>query len=273
MCAILLCKGIGLLAGFAVTQDVVGAVIGILIGFVFDFYLDEIEKPMRERDEWETEFSYLFIILHAKFAKMDGRVTPEEINLFQGVSSISKQDASAVRALYNLHRKSSDGFENVAVRMAEMMAFDVKKLLPVVESLCIVMYGAGQGNDLYQKAFIQAVSRIFSISDDVLNELMLEVKVLVKRQRSYGSSGAGAESSYSSNDSRWGASDASYKMLGLSSKATFEEIRTAYKKAIRQHHPDKVRGSGGSEKDIKRAEAKLAEINEAYVDLTSKLDG
>ncbi len=273
MCGILLGKVIGALVGFAVTQDIVGAVMGMLIGFAFDFYIEEIEGPMRKRDEWETEFSYLFVILHAKFAKMDGRVTPEEVQLFQNISSISKQDVSAVRTLYNLHRRSSDGFEHVAVRLAEMMAFDMNKLLPVLESLCVVMYGSGQGNDLYQKAFIQAVAHIFSVSDEVLNELMLDVKALIKKQGGYGSAKDGAGSSYASNDFRWGASDKSFKTLGLSTKASYEEVRSAYKKAIRQYHPDKVRGAGGSEKDIKQAEVKLAEINEAYADLTSKLNG
>lgn len=266
-------KFIGGFIGFAITQDVTGAVIGILLGLIFDSYFESVEVPIRQRDEWETEFSYLFVIMHAKFAKMDGRVTPEEIQAFQGFISVSKQDDAAVRYIYNQHRKSSDGFEHVAVRLAEMMVFDMKKLLPVLESLCVVMYATKPEGDLYQKAFIQAVARIFSVSDSVLDEMMSEVQRVCNIQHKNASSSRGYQSSYTSHDSAWGASEKSYNVLGLKKGANYKDVRSAYKAAIRKNHPDKVRGAGGSDKDVKQAEERLTEINEAYADLVSKLDG
>ena len=50
-----------------------------------------------------------------------------------------------------------------------------------------------------------------------------------------------------------------YETLGVGKTATQEEIRKAFRKLARQHHPDVAKA-----KDKKTAEAKFKEINEAY---------
>lgn len=53
-----------------------------------------------------------------------------------------------------------------------------------------------------------------------------------------------------------------YQVLEVSSVASIEDIRQAYKRKIRLYHPDKVAGLGPEFMAI--AEAKAKEINEAY---------
>ena len=50
-----------------------------------------------------------------------------------------------------------------------------------------------------------------------------------------------------------------YETLGVAKTATQDEIRKAFRKLARQHHPDMAKA-----KDKKAAEAKFKEINEAY---------
>ena len=52
-----------------------------------------------------------------------------------------------------------------------------------------------------------------------------------------------------------------YDVLGVSRKASEKEIRQAYRKLTRQHHPDVNKGDKG-------AEAKFKQINEAYTVLS-----
>ena len=53
-----------------------------------------------------------------------------------------------------------------------------------------------------------------------------------------------------------------YKVLGIDSSATDEEIKKAYRRMAMKYHPDKVEGLG---EEVKRnAEAQFREINEAY---------
>lgn len=72
---------------------------------------------------------------------------------------------------------------------------------------------------------------------------------------------SGSSRSYSDSGYDSGLRDP-YKVLGLDSSATDEEIKKAYRRLAMKYHPDKVEGMGD---EVKRnAEAQFREINEAY---------
>lgn len=76
---------------------------------------------------------------------------------------------------------------------------------------------------------------------------------------SYKGGGASSSSSKSNKDP--------YKVLGLDSDASDDEIKKAYRRLAMKYHPDKVEGLGEEMK--KNAEAQFREINEAYETLKS----
>jgi len=59
-----------------------------------------------------------------------------------------------------------------------------------------------------------------------------------------------------------------FKVLGIEPSATPDEVRAAYKRKIREYHPDKVWGLGEKLKQVADAESKA--INAAYTALKSK---
>ena len=56
-----------------------------------------------------------------------------------------------------------------------------------------------------------------------------------------------------------------YEVLGVKPNASQEEIKSAYRKLVKQYHPDQYRDNPLQE----LAEKKLAEVNEAYQMLTN----
>lgn len=67
-------------------------------------------------------------------------------------------------------------------------------------------------------------------------------------------------STYTTNKSKY------YTILGVSRSASQDEIKKAYRKLAKEHHPDRFVNSSDSEK--KYHENKMKEINDAYENLT-----
>ena len=55
-----------------------------------------------------------------------------------------------------------------------------------------------------------------------------------------------------------------YKALGIESSATDKEVKTAYRRLMNQHHPDKLAAKGLPESMMEVAKEKAREINAAY---------
>ena len=58
--------------------------------------------------------------------------------------------------------------------------------------------------------------------------------------------------------------DDAYKILGVNKNDDLNTIKKAYRKLVRQYHPDIIKSQGKSEEYIKEATAKTQEINQAY---------
>lgn len=79
-------------------------------------------------------------------------------------------------------------------------------------------------------------------------------------ESNYGYGYSSGSSNYNSRSYR--SLDDDYKILEITSDATDEEVKKAYRKAAIKHHPDKVNHLG--EEVRKAAEEKFAKVNEAY---------
>ena len=55
-----------------------------------------------------------------------------------------------------------------------------------------------------------------------------------------------------------------YRVLGVTADATDRDVKTAYRRLMNQHHPDKLRARGMPESRIPVAEEKTREIRAAY---------
>ena len=55
-----------------------------------------------------------------------------------------------------------------------------------------------------------------------------------------------------------------YEVLGLNRDASPDEIKLAYRRLLKRHHPDKLAASNASSTDLKRATEKTRELTAAY---------
>lgn len=87
----------------------------------------------------------------------------------------------------------------------------------------------------------------------------------------YRKRGNNGDSGYSNNSSSGNSSSYTsdpYKVLGLDSSATDEEVKKAYRRLAMKYHPDKVENMGEEVK--KSAAAQFRKINEAYEQIKTK---
>jgi DnaJ like chaperone protein len=59
-------------------------------------------------------------------------------------------------------------------------------------------------------------------------------------------------------------------VLGLTATATDEQVRLAWRKLMRENHPDGLAARGVPPEFVERATAKVAEINAAYDRLSGR---
>ena len=58
--------------------------------------------------------------------------------------------------------------------------------------------------------------------------------------------------------------EAAYRVLGVSAQASNDEVKTAYRRLMNQHHPDKLVARGLPKSMIGVAEQKTHEVRTAY---------
>jgi DnaJ like chaperone protein len=91
------------------------------------------------------------------------------------------------------------------------------------------------------------------------------VNAFINRKESPSSSSSNKQkqsSSKSDSNEKSSTDDAWFQILEVNEGASMDEVTTAYKRKIRQYHPDKVESLGPELKKL--AEKKSKEINAAY---------
>lgn len=55
-----------------------------------------------------------------------------------------------------------------------------------------------------------------------------------------------------------------YELLGVSETVSAAELKSVYRRLVKENHPDVIKGQGHGEEFVQKATARLQEINEAY---------
>ena len=267
-------KIIGAAVGFAI-GDALGALIGLLAGHAFDHFWARRKgarvsgrrgarvaggkarasraDARRRREEpipifadpAETRriaFATAVIVLGAKLAKADGRVTRDEIRAFKRVFPIDDDEVGDVARIYNQAKASPRGFEPHARQIAALFGQDPVLLGEVLIGLFEVARVDREISPA-EVEFLRRVAIIFGFDRATFEQL---------------------HARYAATARHLSGADDAYAVLGLSRGANDEEIRQTYRKLVREHHPDRLVAKGMPAEMIEQANRTLAAINAAY---------
>lgn len=203
------------------------------------------------------------IALMAKIAKSDGNISELEIEFMSDtIKSMTHamQSAglpaviieSAKKKLYDLaNRAKSD--ENPISYYCQTLS---ESGLEVRAGALMQMISFASLDGLSEEtlAMLFEIGRLLTFSDEQIQQLIDQVN------------GRGG-SAYS--DSKMGENP--YAVLGCSESDEFMTIKKAYRKMVKENHPDFMHGKGMDDAKIKVATEKMQDINAAYEDIKKRL--
>ena len=235
-------KILGGAAGFAIGGPL-GALIGAAAGHAVDAMRDRggTDAPAIEADERaatrQIAFTIAVIVLGAKMAKADGVVTREEILAFRQVFHVPQDEMKNVGRLFDRARRDPHGYEPYARQIARMFPAGSRVLEELVDGLFHIAKADGSVAP-EELAYLQSVAGIFGFSDAEFDRI---------REAHVGPDSGNP-----------------YTILGVTRDASNDEIKAAWRKLIRETHPDRLMAEGLPQEFVDLANQKMATVNAAY---------
>jgi len=227
-------KIIGSATGFAF-----GGPIGALVGGIAGHAVDKIhpkDKLPEEKALKQIGFTIGVIVLSAKMAKADGKVTKEEIIAFRKKVNVPINEIKNVGRLWDQARQTTDGFEIYAQQIANLLG----KKSPVLEELLNLLLFIAKADGIISPeeiSYLKKVSIIFGFLENDFKRI------------------------YSLN---MGNYMNPYQVLGVSEDTPIKNIKIKWKILAINHHPDRLIAKGMPEDFIEKSTARLQEINNAW---------
>jgi DnaJ like chaperone protein len=202
--------------------------------------IDSNQGPQLQQAE-QTQATYfisLFSIL-GKLSKIDGVVTREEIAVVDGFIDglpMADRERQFARQIFNEAKESRYSIEEFAIQLYQAVGAQPALLLSFLDLLFQIAAADGKFHPAEEDA-LKKIKDIFNVSDQQFEDIKA---VYFKDTNKY------------------------YKMLNCSPESSNEEIKTNYKKLVKEFHPDKIISKGLPEEFIDFASKRFQEIHESY---------
>ena len=220
----------------------------------FRNYEDIYKTKTKEEKIQNSEYGIL-IALMAKVAGHDGKVcdlerelvsnTIEDIATQITMQSATYQKSEISAILYHIFENTTKSIEELTQEYAALTKGQYKTRLKLIEYLLALAYADGVLEHNEREAILD-IAAYLEIENEDFNRLYDEF------------------AQFYAKESKEASLEEAYKILGVSSEDSFEEIKKAYKTLIKEYHPDILHHKGLEESIIKNATTKLQEINVAY---------
>ena len=194
-------------------------------------------------------------------AKADGHVSENEIRtarLFMAQMNLNEEQARMAMELFNQGKQPDFPLEQVLRRFRA----DIGGRYDLLSMFLEIQIHAALADGEMQPAERQLLTRICGVLG--FSEFQFRrLEQFIRAQRSFhtGPGGAGRRESPAAREDQL---TAAYQTLGVEPKASDGEIKTAYRRLMKEHHPDKLVAKGLPPEMIKLAQERVQQINVAY---------
>ena len=203
--------------------------------------------------------------LGAKLAKADGRVSREEIRAFKEVFKIDEATVPDAAHIFEQAAGSQQRIEDIAGEVFSVVGDNRKLLEYVILGLMQVATADGVFHEA-EAMLIWRVCNAFGFQD---KETLAWFAMFGVGNFDEGKNEEAAASRHRrGRRSGNGLAEIQLRILGLGPSASVEEIKIAYRRLAREHHPDALRAKGVPIDAMRQSEEALKKINEAYAYLT-----
>ena len=227
-------KIIGSATGFALGWPI-AALLGGAAGHALDKFKTKKKLP-EELALKQIGFTIGVIVLSAKMAKADGKVTKSEIKAFKEKINVPDNEIKNVARLWDQAKKTTDGFEVYAKQISNLLEKNSSVLEELLNLLVIIAEADGKITNL-EKIYLKEVSNIFGFSEQDFERICSSI--LDKHIDPY-------------------------QTLGVLKDAPLEEIKNKWKTLAMKHHPDRLIAQGIPQDIIETNTYRLKEINNAW---------
>ncbi len=203
--------------------------------------LSAVFEKLATPPERSVGFAIAVIALGAKMAKADGLVTKDEVTAFREVFHIARADEANAARVFDLARRDVTGYDVYARQIKRMFGDDQPVLEDLMEGLFHIAMADGEYHPL-EDEFLHDVADIFGLGERCFKSMRVRFVP--------------------------DATPDPYDVLGLPDGASYEEARVAWRRLVRETHPDQMVARGVPEEAIKLAQARMVAINKAWEDIT-----
>lgn len=238
---------IGLLRG-----GITGALLGVFIGHLLDRFLAGLRGVNRTRDAF---FGAMFSTL-GHISKADGRVTKAEIAAAEELMRRLQLSADERQNAIRLFQQGKEPDFDLDATLREFARYSVIRHDLRVMFIELLLQAAMADGSLgaAEEQILQRACMILHIPANIYAAM---------RQAHQGGAYSGS-AGYRQTARQVTSIEQDFASLGLSSDASAQDIKRAYRKLISQYHPDKLVSQGLPEEMMEMSKNRVREINAAY---------
>ncbi|MFO7655235.1 MAG: TerB family tellurite resistance protein [Candidatus Krumholzibacteriia bacterium] len=202
---------------------------------------DDPTQRARREAQAQSAFMVALISLAAKVAKADGRVSTAEVRSFDGFLKndlrMGAEDRRIAARIFNEARDSEVPPREFALQIRSILGHQRDRMRDLVTLLLKIGHADGRINR-QEDRLIRSIAADLGLGPRDLEECY----ALFQR----------------------GDLPAAYALLGVESRATDAQVRSAYRRLAKEYHPDVIASKGLSEEFQDFAREKMLAVNAAY---------